>query len=375
MVFSIFLGLVFMPYTALARVSGPCVNCHTMHASQEPWPDEWGDKDKLPKRYLLAKTGSSACVGCHSHNTESTYYDLGGCKVPVVFYKGGSAPNSYLAGGNFWWVKEGLGGDDSKGHNVFEGQGDDYLTEAPGSVISCGTDACHQNLNNPAVVGIGHPEVNGKFGCEGCHINVKHHANDHQNGVSGLVGESGGWYRFLSGHSSGLGSGVEGYEDGLWEAGQPNLVRGNANNHNEYLGVVGDHSRKAGFVQLGNTMTAFCCGCHGYFHRQEDGGRVRHPSDAVIIQDPGNPGEYADAGGAEHLYDPLSPVAKPSVDATPDTTVNPGTDMVMCLSCHRPHGSPYPDMLRWNYTQQIANSDPGEGTLDQGCFYCHTKKD
>ena len=54
---------------------------------------------------------------------------------------------------------------------------------------------------------------------------------------SGLVNSADqGWYRFLSGHMSGSGQGVEGYEDGHWEAGQPNLARGQANNHNEYIG-------------------------------------------------------------------------------------------------------------------------------------------
>ncbi len=73
-----------------------------MHASQTPWPDEWSSGvEGNPQPYLLATAGSSPCVGCHSHDTESTYYDLGGCKVPVVFYTGSSAPTSYLAGGNF----------------------------------------------------------------------------------------------------------------------------------------------------------------------------------------------------------------------------------------------------------------------------------
>jgi len=63
------------------------------------------------------------CVGCHSSIDSSTTYSLGGSTVPVVHYTG-SEPTEYLAGGNFWWVKEGLGGDDSKGHNVFFNEGD-----------------------------------------------------------------------------------------------------------------------------------------------------------------------------------------------------------------------------------------------------------
>ena len=167
-----------------------------MHASQTPWPDgsepgepTWADKSKLPKKHLLAKAGSSACVGCHSSATSSTYYDLDGCNVPVVFYKGGSAPTSYLAGGNFWWVKEGMSGaDDTKGHNVFLNETDDNLDEAPGDMgfASCGTNGCHSNLHL-AASGTGFDELNGKYGCEGCHLNVKHHAHDHLNGVSGCL--------------------------------------------------------------------------------------------------------------------------------------------------------------------------------------------
>ncbi|MBW1966292.1 MAG: cytochrome c3 family protein [Deltaproteobacteria bacterium] len=295
--------------------------------------------------------------------------------MPIVFYFGASAPTEYLAGGNFWWVKEGLGDNDTKGHNVFEDEDDEDLSAgAPGDsgFASCGTNPCHLNLSRPADIGMA--ELDGKYGCEGCHLNVRHHANDHPNGESGLVNSADqGWYRFLSGHMSGNGQGVEGYEDGHWEAGQPDLARGQANNHNEYLGFQKD-GNYYGFA-LGHTTTAFCTGCHGAFHQLQysSGSWVRHPSDAVIPDTAGS--EYADTGGASHEYDPLSPVASPAVDGTPDGTVTPGTDFVMCLSCHRPHGSPYPDMLRWDYSQQIAGSDPGEGTLDQGCFYCHTKKD
>ena len=372
--FVIFIGLIFLPSFVLAHVSGLCSNCHTMHASQTPWPDEWSSGvEGNPQPYLLATKGSSPCVGCHSSSTSSTYYERGGCKVPVVLYTGDSEPTSYLAGGNFYWVKEGLGNDDTKGHNVFYNEGDDYLSAAPGDMgfASCVSNCCHANLHLPyegTVMGPGNiPLPKGLYGCQGCHLNVKHHAKDHPNGESGYVNSAEqGWYRFLAGHMSGAVHGVEGYEHGLWEAGLHD--GGNhqgATDHNEYLGV--QKTGGYGFGGLGHTTTAFCTGCHGVFHDyQYDNGWRRHPSDAVIP----NEREYQYVGGDSHLYDPLSPVAKPTVDTTPDTTVNPGTDMVMCLSCHRPHGSPYPDLLRWDYTEQIA----GGGGDDKGCFYCHTQK-
>ena len=82
---SIFLGLIFVPYRVFAAVSGPCSNCHTMHASQSPWPSEWSSGvEGNPQPYLLATMGSSPCVGCHSSDSSSTYYTLGSLKVPVV---------------------------------------------------------------------------------------------------------------------------------------------------------------------------------------------------------------------------------------------------------------------------------------------------
>ena len=118
-----------------------------------------------------------------------------------------------------------------------------------------------------------------------------------------------------------------------------------------------------------STMTAYCTGCHGNFHTQVDvnANWIRHPSDAILP----TTGEYA----AYTTYDPIAPVARPSLTTigTAETVV-PGTDMVMCLSCHRAHGSPYDDMLRWNYDP--GTKAGGGGVSDgTGCFVCHTEKD
>lgn len=380
----IFLMIIcYLPGHALAKVKGLCSNCHTMHASQTPWPSGWAsDIEGNPVKRLLANT----CVGCHSHDSVTTYElgsGAGACTVPVVNTTG-SAPTEYLAGGNFYWVAT---GDDSRGHNVLGIAGTDVLGEAPGNPYTC-TGSCHMSLATALPAHLqGSDYGYGANGCTGCHLCPKHHANDHENTVSGLVDSADkGWYRFLSGHMSGNTHGVEGYEDGDWEMGQPNLAVGQINNHNEYLGYEGNihdgghHFNRAGFYNLGNTMTAFCCGCHGDFHVQnpvtmscDPTGTTlrdwtRHPSDAVIP----NESEYADTGGAAHFYDPLSPVASPTVDGTPDGTVAPGLDFVMCLSCHRPHGTPYSDLLRWDYGQMVAG--PSTPTADIGCFYCHTTK-
>lgn len=353
---AVFLTVFSTP--AAAKVTGVCSNCHTMHNSQGGSDMQTGyDSGSEAQATLLRANG---CLGCHASSTSSTTYALNGCIVPVVYYAGGSAPTTYLAGGNFWWVKAGKGGDNTKGHNVFLNEADD-LSVAPGTYISsCGANCCHNTL--AGVVSGTLSELNDHQGCDGCHLNVMHHADDHANFVGGLVTSAGqGWYRFLSAHTFTGNYGAEGYEDGDWQASS------GTNDHNEYLGKV--QSGGWGFSGgcLGNTTTAFCTGCHGVFHgEQQSGGNwIRHPSDAVIP----NSGEYV----AYTTYNPQAPVARPSLtDWTgPSSTVTPGEDMVMCLSCHRPHGSPYPDMLRWDYTDMVAGGESN----GNGCFVCHTNKD
>jgi predicted CXXCH cytochrome family protein len=336
-----------------------------MHYSQNGTRlSEWGTSG--PYTTLLINN----CLGCHSSADSSTYYDLDGCKFPVVLYTGGE-PTEYLAGGNFYWVKEGLGGDDTKGHNVFLGEPDDNLSNAPGDVptgphATCnGVRACHRSLSNStnsSEFSFNHS----RQGCTKCHMIANdppqglHHLDD--SGDPKIVNSAAqGWYRFLSGHETGAGYGVAGIEDDDWQATVSD------SDHNEYLGEAADKTSEGGFGYIGeNTMTAYCTGCHGIFHEQDTTASgsspwLRHPSDAVLPSS----GEYS----AYTTYDPVTPVARPNLTSI-SNQVTPSIDMVMCLSCHRPHSSPYPDMLRWDYSGMIAGSSSASG----GCFNCHTQK-
>jgi hypothetical protein len=128
----------------------------------------------------------------------------------------------------------------------------------------------------------------------------------------------------------------------------------------------------------GNSMSGFCSTCHGNFHSAGadgdyvdngvSGAFLRHPSDYVIP----NENEYA----AYTTYDLSAPVARPSLYTASNATVTPGTDMVMCLSCHEAHGSANDYILRFDYTAQTAG---GYGTIaaattEGGCMACHTEK-
>jgi predicted CXXCH cytochrome family protein len=131
-----------------------------------------------------------------------------------------------------------------------------------------------------------------------------------------------------------------------------------------------------GAVDAGGPQQALlnnnCVGCHGNFHHQMNdaqpgdvsGAWIRHPSDVVI------PDETEYAGYT--TYNPLAPVAKTDLSGQKNSAVVvPGSDLVTCISCHRPHGSPNPDMLRWDYT--TCRSE--EANAACGCFVCHTAKD
>ena len=337
-----------------AKVTGVCSNCHTMHSSQ-------GGADLHGVLGPYATLLTNDCIGCHSHGTETQSYSMGTSTVPVVNYTGSAEPFEWLAGGNFFWVAD---GNDSKGHNVYGLADQDVAITAaegaPGDASGgCGPTGCHATLAVETT-------MLGPGGCQGCHLNVMHHTDD-GTGTDGTkyVGTAeAGWYRFLSGHMGGAGYGVAGIEHSGWG---PSDGTVGGTDHNEYLGVVVD---KTGTTSLANkSMTAFCCGCHGDFHKQQASGNwIRHPSDVVIP----TTGEYA---AMVTEYNPATPLARSALAQgdTPSGSVAAGTDMVMCLSCHRSHGSPYDDMLRWDYGNMKAGD--GGDWIGKGCFYCHTSKD
>jgi len=173
-------------------------------------------------------------------------------------------------------------------------------------------------------------------------------------------------YRFLNG--------VKGYEN---TSGSYKWQNFDKDNHNEYFGDDTPMSftdcnichTPQGVQPTNHTISGFCGTCHREFHTvQGIGGDTsspfqRHPTDVVL---PGS-GEYADYNGTGNPYSIQAPVARTTVPNSIGNTVTPGTDAVMCLSCHMAHASNYSDMLRWDYsTIQLG----GAG----GCLLCHTSK-
>jgi predicted CXXCH cytochrome family protein len=344
-VLTLFLAFFSLPVSAV--VSGNCADCHTMHDSQDGSGDEGSTGQH---NYLL----TGGCVACHSSGTASTIVTLsGGSEVPIVFNTGGY-PASPLAGGNFYNVAQGGacadGACDEYGHNVYGISAQDTLITlaegAPGEDSSCfDANACHFTL---AVA----PQTDNNFrgGCEGCHYFTYHHVDNGNNK-----------YRFLTGHD-GTADTVQRYVIGIgdadWEQ-TPSLA-----NHNIYQGFDGPASGEQ--LDDTNSISSFCSGCHMEFHRENDIGGTsspwtRHPTDILLL----NSGEYA-AYNPPTVYNNLAPVAYTNV-ASPTRA----TAVVMCLSCHRPHGSDQPDILRWDYGDCVTGTDDA----NCGCFVCHTTKD
>jgi hypothetical protein len=178
-----------------------------------------------------------------------------------------------------------------------------------------------------------------------------------------------------------------------------------ANSHNEYYGDASDRLATAGsgghvscgncheegleagisgraattsYLKVpGNDMTGFCSTCHGTFHSSGDvddngtsGAFLRHPSDWVIPAS----GEYQ----YYTSYDVTAPVARPDLTSasTISASVRPGTDEVMCLSCHEAHATQYDYMLRFDYTTMEAGGYATEADAKAagGCQACHTTK-
>ncbi len=353
--------LTLFPLPLFAAVSGECYICHTMHNSQngnsKNMPDTiaenigWNSSGELyggstsstPANNLLV----TSCVGCHSSSTGNTIVTIGAnTRVPIV-YNTVPPTDKILAGGNFYWI--GILGDDTKGHNVYGISGEDSNIPAslgaPGNT-QCGGEitACHMTLAAAPV-----SQNYYRDGCQRCHFNVFHHTDN-------------GQYRFLNGHE-GSASYVEGEEHANWEQ------DATATSLNYYKGYNGPLS---GGASLANTrsISTFCSACHYNFHRKSDafvtgigdiGAWIRHPTDIALP----STGEYA-------AYDPVNnyDLDVPVAWTTP-TTVSKGTAIVMCLSCHRAHGSDQPDMLRWNYTNDCFIST---GSANCGCFTCHSTK-
>lgn len=324
-----------------AKVRGRCKDCHSMHA-ETPFP-------------VLTKGG---CVGCHGQRPDGSQniITIGKARIPQVLHH---RENGDLAGGNFYYVADGYNPDYTKGHNVTgisQPESIPTMNVPPGFIgnvvipggkgpvdwpeqqkLTCsGTWGCHGNRN------IEDPYLS---------VYSAHHTKNGEIDGS-TVGKS---YRFLYG--------IKGTEHPDWE------YEATIENHNGYKGDFNHNTI--------DTISYLCGECHGKFHPNPNlGGTtevgfahstlwVRHPADISFSTIHGGFAGSEYQGYVTYSLD--SPVAY--FNPTGKEKVVDADSIVMCLSCHRPHASPYPDSLRWDY----SNISTETKTRD-GCLICHTRK-
>jgi len=344
-----------------AKITGPCANCHTMHASQDGTSANiaYGGSS-LPQPALLRGT----CLGCHGQGTAVRIVSIDGSDIPQVYHTDAED----LAAGNFAYISGAKGSEasDAKGHNIIElNNQDDVLNGPPGPYWGYFHDEAVNDTNFTCA---------GNNGCHGKRIpytwntgivSVRgaHHSNT-DGKCEARVDTVAGSYRFLMG--------VKGFEN----MGTYKWQNYDADSHNEYFGTTsplnnpegcGDCHGSNGIYSSNGSISAFCGTCHGNFHTLSGIGGdtaspfTRHPTDILLK----GSGEYS----AYTEYSTEAPVARQTVFDSISSVVEPGTDIVMCLSCHGAHATNYPDILRWDYSTMIAGSS-GSG----GCFTCHTQK-
>ncbi|MBI5237659.1 MAG: hypothetical protein HY887_04480 [Deltaproteobacteria bacterium] len=145
----------------------------------------------------------------------------------------------------------------------------------------------------------------------------------------------------------------------------------------------------------------WCAACHDNWHESNDnlniaGGQdakgdwKRHPVNNVILEQActsagtektcsGAGVPIIDAAFPRYIANTAAPTAVPVADNATWYMAAPTTDAstakVFCLSCHFPHGSPYNDLLRWNYTSAVGSGTQtgNEVPSDRGCQLCHNR--
>jgi Doubled CXXCH motif (Paired_CXXCH_1) len=354
---------------ALAKAKGACVNCHTMHNSQDGEAMATGDDGSALDTPVEALLAYQSCLACHTgSNTGITEGVMNGTGIPYVLdttepnytndevEANAEGTSNTLAGGNFYWVDA---GDDATGHNV-----DPISQDGKLGFVAPGFDADNFDINGSVTTGgtwDSQLTCAGTYGCHGTHdtestfgaVRGAHHGDDSAIDGTSVVKS----FRFLNG--------IVGKEDIDWEFTKTDT------DHNQYKGSTSTDA---------TTISYLCAECHGAFHTPqaangEDGSApwLRHPTDFDMNGTPATgTTEYADYNGGG-TYSVEAPVASTDVTAVISNTTGAGKAIVTCLSCHRAHGSPYADLLRWDYDTMIAGN-AGDAT-GKGCFVCHTTKD
>lgn len=332
-------------------ISGPCSNCHTMHNSQNGTLVNTTAPNGAP---MLLR---GDCIYCHGVAGATQPGPLGG---PLGYYPKVDDPGTPSAAGFFTPVA----GNITDQHNVVYA-GAPPETTIPNPLLPPGSTGA-ATLGGPLTCA-------GSAGCHGRpYIDTSAAADGgmgamngfHHNSIAGGVG-----YRFLRIASqplatittSTIGTPVGGKGSPTWEIGNPTV-----GNHNVYQGGNGTGG---GTGASGESISRFCSRCHGDFHGAfgaAGGPFNRHPVDWSLPAVAATGRDMVANATLDMVNNPFA-YGDVSTLSTNVALTNTGAQ-VMCLSCHRSHGSAQPDLLRFDYATQIAGQ--GVGT-NFGCLGCH----
>jgi hypothetical protein len=297
-----------------------CAGCHTMHNSQD---GEQVTDSATGYNYLLIEANSTdVCLSCHAAYGQM-WNGLG-----------------YGPGGDFYWLTKTYtwtshgatetSTGDSHGHNVispaFNIAMDAALASAPGG------DFGSQHLT-----------------CTSCH---DPHGNQN--------------FRLLYGSAMGPIYGGSRYDF----ANDAPLAKGNS--RRTIVGATNGNETDAKHTIYKNGMSEWCANCHADFLSgtstshvhpagEDMGGMIASAYNAYVST------ENISGGNIATAYRGLVPFEIVNINlATVNSmnyTIGPdGVDQVMCVSCHRPHASAFPDAGRWDFGAELMNaSHPATG--------------
>lgn len=327
--FMTLLSIVLTCGFAGAVATGPCVNCHTMHDSQNG--ADVGTTGPQPYLTLFS------CYACHTSGGAANAPKIDGTADAT----GRGAGANSTAGGD---VNAG-GADKDTRHDIVPG--DTHVMAPPGYT----TGALTWGTNLVSCEGV--------YGCHG------KHGTSPNLGVHGMHHGTSTAYRWLyaqPGNAGADGTAVNGLESTTYEAGGATQA-----NHNVYDSDGSD------------SISAFCGNCHGLFHDSANTNASspfkRHPSDEEALisnivaasftptnaQINETPFAFTTAQIAAGML---------TTDVTTGTAYTTANGKASCMSCHRAHGTAQKDILRFNYSLM----DAGNATNNNGCETCHVNQ-
>lgn len=397
-----------------------CGGCHTMHNSQgrASLIDGSANSDGAGGGSLILLRGAvsaranihNLCLQCHAANGSraTDTHAPHNYTAPKVLLGGASSPwnqdtsfNRVGAGGDFndecgggtgsgitTWSCTGSAAGLGKGHSLGAttvtppGSADgalDYLTctncHDPHGVESGFTTSAIANTyrmlrKEPTGSGGGvSPDSQAPFAIAS--------TSSYIGGISGLSGSGGNYNPIDSANGNPGGSGAT----AIWPMFQGAMT-----------GTFATDSPNGNYYS--SDIANWCAACHDNWHEANDGTNnaggmgaqgdwKRHPVNNIIVE----AGAAGLSGASVKIIDETFPnydetLAGQAVPVVSGSAANKtwylqdGTaDRVFCLSCHFPHGSPYYDLLRWNYTSAVsAGAQDGNAVpVTRGCQLCHNR--